>query len=92
MKTITIYKRTILERTKFKKWRYKEIDQVSIIYEGKERKNHDQTIANKRLQKPFEIILNTRKKEELKKYFNGLGWSDVDKWQKSILKEILENE
>lgn len=92
MKTITIYKRTILEKTKFKKWRYKEADQVSIIYEDKERKNHDQTINNKRLQKPFEIILKTRKKEELKKYFNGLGWSDVDKWQKSNLKEILENE
>ena len=92
MKTITIYKRTILERTGFKKWPYKEVDQFSIIYEGKERKNHDQTIDNKRLQKPFNIILNTRKKEELKKYYNRLGWSEVDKWQKSILKEILENE
>lgn len=92
MKTITIYKRTILERTQFRKWRYKEGYQISIFYDGKEHKNHDQTIDNKRLQKPFEIILNTRKKEELKKYFNRLGWSDVDKWQKSILKEILENE
>lgn len=91
MKKITIYKRMILERTRFKKWRYKEVDQVSIIYDGKEWKNHDQNIDNKRLQKPFKIILYTRKKEELKKYIDKLNRTESDTWQKSVLIDLINN-
>lgn len=91
MKKITIYKRTILERTRFKKWRYKEVDQVSIFYDGKEYKNHDQTIDNKRLQKPFDIVLNTRKKEELKKYIDNMNRTESDTWQKSVLSDLINN-
>lgn len=49
MKTITIYKRSILERTGFKKWRYKEVDQITIFYNGEEIKNHYEKIDNPRL-------------------------------------------
>ena len=36
MKTITIYKRSILERTGFKKWPYREADQITILFDDKE--------------------------------------------------------
>lgn len=92
MKTILIYKRSILERTGFKKWRYKEVDQITILFDDKEIKNHYEKIDNPRLKIKFQEVLKTRSKKELEKYINKLSNRDVDKWQKSILKEILENE
>lgn len=92
MKTILIYERSILERTNFKKWRYKEALQVSIFYNNKEYKNHYQEIDNSKLKQKFNLVLKTRTKKELENYINDLGYSNADKWQKSILKEIIENE
>ena len=92
MKTILIYKRSILERTCFKKWPYKEVDQVSIFFNNEEHKNHYEKIDNPRLKIKFEKVLETRLKKELENYISKLSNREVDKWQKSILKEILENE
>lgn len=92
MKTILIYKRSILERTGFKKWPYREVDQITILYKGEEIKNHYESINNPRLKIKFQEVLKTRSKKALENYINKLSNRDVDKWQKSVLKEILENE
>ena len=89
MKTLTIYKRTITERTQYRAYRFKEVDQVTIIYGGKTYQNHTEDIANPRLRVKFEKVLTTRRKDTLQSYINTLGRSNSDKWQKSTL-EILE--
>ena len=91
MKTITIYKRSILERTQFKKWRYKEVDQISIFYNNEEHKNHYESINNPRLKIKFQEVLKTRSKKELEKYISKLSNRDVDKWQKSTLIDLINN-
>lgn len=91
MKTITIYKRSILERTGFKKWPYKEVDQITILFDDKEIKNHYEKIDNPRLKIKFQEILKTRSKKELEKYINKLSNRDVDKWQRSTLIDLINN-
>lgn len=85
MKTLRIYKRTILEITGFKKYPFKEAEQITIIYDGKKISNHYEDINNPRLKIKFELVLDTRKKQVVKEFYKKLGRSDTDKFVKSIL-------
>lgn len=89
MKTIKIYKRTITEKTGYSKFPYKQVEQITILYNNIKTSNHYENIDNPRLKVKFELILNTRKKSDLKGFIDRLGRSDNDKWQKQILSKIL---
>lgn len=90
MKTLTIYQRTVTHRTEYRQWRYKMVDQVSIIYNGREYSNHSERLDNQRLRIPFDKILETRNKKAVTDYIAKLGRTDSDKFQKETLKEILK--
>lgn len=90
MKTLTIYKRSILERTGFKKWAYKNVDQITIVYNDLETSNHSEDINNKRLKVKFNVILKTRSKKRIQVFINSLGRCNSDKWLKNQLINILE--
>lgn len=90
MKTIKIYKRTILEKTGYKKHPYKEVEQVTIFFDGKAQSNHNEDINNPRLKVKFDLVFNTRKKADLKNYIDGLGRTKSHLWQKVILCDLLE--
>ena len=90
MKTITIYSRKVLERTGFRQYPYKEVKQVSIIYDGEEIKNHSEKIDNARLKIKFNVELQTRSKKALETYINKLSRTNTDKWIKEQLNSIME--
>ena len=90
MKTITIYTRKVLQRTGFRQYPYKEVKQVSIIYDGEEIKNHSEKLDNPRLKIKFNVELQTRSKKALQGYINSLRRTDADKWIKEQLSKILE--
>lgn len=90
MKQITIYTRKVLQRTGFKQYPYKEVKQVSIIYDGNEYKNHSENIDNTRLKVKFTIELQTRSKKVLQGYINSLSRTNTDKWIKEQLNGIME--
>lgn len=92
MKTITIYTRKVLQRTGFRQYPYKEVKQVSIIYEGNEYKNHSEKIDNARLKVKFNVELQTRSKKVLEAYINNLSRTNTDKWIKEELLKLLEVE
>lgn len=89
MKTTIVYKRKVLERTGFKKYPFKEVNQISVFYGDKESKNHYEDINNKRLRIPFEVVLKTRKKSVLENFIGRLGNSEGDKFLKEQLQAIL---
>lgn len=72
MKKITIFERSVLERTRFKKWRYKEITQYTILFDNKIIQNHDININNKNLKVKFSKILETSKKNELIAFYESI--------------------
>ena len=90
MKNIIIYSRKILERTGLKQYPYKEVKQVSIIYNGNEYKNHCEKIDNARLKVKFNVELQTRSKKALQGYINSLSRTNTDKWIKEQLNKIME--
>lgn len=90
MKTITIYTRKVLQRTGFRAYPYKEVKQVSIVYDGEEIKNHGEKIDNARLKVKFNVELQTRSKKELETYINGLSRTNTDKWIRDQLNKIME--
>ena len=90
MKQIIIYSRKVMQRTGFRQYPYKEVKQVSIIYDGEEIKNHWEKIDNKRLKVKFNVELQTRSKKVLQGYINSLRRTDADKWTKEELTKILE--
>ena len=90
MKTITIYTRKVLQRTGFRQYPYKEVKQVSIIYDGEEIKNHSEKLDNPRLKIKFNVELQTRSKKVLQGYINSLRRTDADKWIKEQLSKIME--
>ena len=92
MNTLTIYKRTILERTGFKKYPYKEVEQISIFYNGKEIKNHDEKIDNPRLKVKFEKIFESRNEKEFESFINIKGWSKTTMFIRNALYEVLKDE
>ena len=92
MKKITIYERTIKERTSFKKYPFKEVNQVIIIYDGEKIKNnHYEDETNKRLRIKFIKTLETRKKEDLKNYIERLPRTASGKFKKEELTKILSS-
>lgn len=92
MKQVKIYTRTILERTGFKKYPYKEVEQISIIFNGKEIKNHFEKIDNEKLKKPFKLILKTTSEKKLNQFIETLSRTDDDKWLKECLTTVLNKE
>lgn len=97
MKNIKVYKRSVLERTKFKKWRYKEVEEISIFHDGVEYSNHLQNINNPRLKVPFIKVLDTRKRKDIEILISRLGRKESDLFLKSelnkiLLKEVKEND
>lgn len=85
MKQVKIYSRTILEKTGFKKFPYKEVKQISLFIGEKEIKNHFEEIENPRLKKPFELILKTTSKNKINKFIEKLSQTNDDKWLKEKL-------
>lgn len=90
MRTLTIYKRTVLERTRYKKYRYKECEQTTIIFGGKVYRNHDVDMDNPRLKVKFDVVLETNNEETVERYIESLGNSMNDKWEKGVLRQILD--
>lgn len=90
MKTITIYSRKILARTGYRQYPYKEVKQVSIIYDGKLYENHSEKIDNPRLKIKFNVELQTRSKKALQGYINSLSRTNTDKWIKDQLAKVME--
>ena len=88
MKTIKIYKRTILKRTGYRAHPYKNVEQVSIFYDGEEHRNHSEYIDNSRLRVRFEEVLNTRSPQKLKEYYLKLGRSFSDQFEKRVIDDI----
>lgn len=92
MKKITIYKRTIKERTGFKKYPFRAVDQVIITYNNEKIKNnHYEDETNKRLKVEFIKTFETRKKEDLKNYVEKLPRTASGKFQKEELTKILNS-
>lgn len=61
MKTLTIYKREVLERTGFRKYPYRNVTQWVIYYGGKRRlANTAQEVNNPMLRVQFNKYLETR--------------------------------
>ena len=92
MKKITIYERIIKERTGFKKYPFRAVDQVIIIYNNEKIKNnHYEDETNKRLKVEFIKTFETRKKEDLKSYVEKLPRTASGKFQKEELTKILNS-
>lgn len=92
MKKITIYERTIKEKTGCIKYPFVEVDQVIIIYNNEKIKNnHYESETNKRLKVKFIKTFETRKKEDLKKYIEKLPRTASGKFKKEELTKILES-
>lgn len=90
MKKVKIYQRTVKERTGFKKYPFKEVTQCVIIHDNKVYKSSSSVdMDNKRLRIPFDMVLETRSKKELKKYYDRLGRTESDKFKKSVLKKLI---
>lgn len=90
MKQITIYTRKVLQRTGFRQYPYKEVKQVSIIYNGKMYENHSEKIDNTRLKVKFNVELQTRSKKAIQGYINSLSRTNADKWIREQLNIIME--
>lgn len=89
MKAIKIYTRVVLEKTGYRKHPYKEVRQVSIMFDGKEFKNHEQNIDNPKLRVPFVEVLNTRNKRAIEDYLKKLGRSEAEKFVKETIGKII---
>lgn len=79
-----------MERTIYKQYRYKEVKQVIINYDGETYSNCYEKADNPRLKIKFNVELQTRKKDDVEEYINKLGRSDTDKWVKEQLNKVLE--
>ena len=88
MKQVKVYYRSVVTRTKWRNYRWKEEKQFVVEYDGKTYANCDARPTDKRLKKPFICIYSTRSKGLLKyridNYFMG------DKWLNETLTKILE--
>lgn len=93
MKTLTIYKREVLERTGFKdrRYRFKEVTQVVIHYCGEYFLNgHSADVHNPYLRVKFNKVLETRSKKAVEEYISKLGRTDADKFIKSFVENIIK--
>lgn len=89
MKTLSIYQRTVLERTQYRKCRYKQVEEVIISYNGKEYKNCYTDLNNPKLKIKFNKVFESRSKKELEKYLSKLGKTESDKFIKSTIERIV---
>lgn len=88
MKKLTIYWRTALVRTGFKKFPYKKEDQYIILYGNKiYAKNNNQSIDNPRLKNKFEIIYNSKSKKQLENTIEKLS-KKKDNGSKYLKKQL----
>ena len=92
MKTLTIYKREVLERTGFKdrRYRFKQVTQYSLYYDGCLYTNHDEDVNNPLLRIKFKKILETRSKKAVNEFVAGLGRTNADKSLKQIIESIIK--
>lgn len=90
MKTLTIYKRDVMERTGFRKYPYKQVTQVIINYDGKDYKNnHYEDVNNPRLKVYFRTVLETRSPKVVNEYIDRLGRTESDKFIKETINKII---
>lgn len=89
MKTLTIYTRTILEKTGFsnKKYAFKQKMQFIVFYDNQECKNHYESMNNPRLKIKFNQVLKTRSLNKVNEFTSKLSKSNDDQ----SLKEAIEN-
>lgn len=93
MKRITILGRTILERTGYKKYPYKQVEQYTILYNNKIINiNHDVDYKNEKLKIAFNKILETSRKNDLDNFIKKLGRSENEKQLKNELLKILNKQ
>lgn len=78
MKTIRIYKRTILKPTGIIDHPQRKYYNVSIFYDSKEKINNNE----------FVEVLNTRSKKKLKEYYLKLGNSVLDMFIKNTIDDL----
>ena len=91
MKTITIYQRKILERTKDRDFRYKEIMQFTVLVSGEEiSSNHYQKITNQKLKVPFVKTFESRKRNELIAFASSLTKKYDDQCLSSVIMSLLD--
>lgn len=92
MKTVTIRKREIAERTKYRNYRFKTVTQFYCTY-GDDVFLDETHCELQKLQKsrvPLQTVLYTRSARKLDEFMTGLGRSDADKRLKRAIKEIRE--
>lgn len=90
MKKITIYERTIKERTGYRKYPFKNVKQFTVFYNGQIFANHSEDVNNKHLRVPFVKVLDTRKKNDLEAFLGGLGRTEAEKLLKKHVEEMTE--
>ena len=93
MKTLSIYKRTILRKTGYRSHPFKEETQLIVEYDGRVWKNgHHEDRNNERLRTPFERIYfyYSWSLISLRDYQKLLpNRSDADKWLKATLNLVI---
>ena len=89
MKTVTIMKREIAERTKYRQYRFKTVTQFYCTY-GDEAFLDEIRCETPKMRIPLKTILCTRSPRKLDEFMVGLGRSDANKRLKRAIKEIRE--
>lgn len=92
MKTLKIYSRKILERTGYRKYPYKEVEQVVICYGKENYSNCYEKIDNPKLKIKFEIEFESRSRKEIEKYIAKLSRTSSDNFKKETINKILSYE
>ena len=82
MKTVTIMKCEIAERTRYRAYRFKTITQFYCTY-------GDEVFLDE-IRATFQMVLCTRSVRKLDEFVAGLGRSDADNRLKRAIKEIRE--
>lgn len=92
MKQVKIYFRSVITRTKWRNYRWKEEKQYVVEYDGKTYANCDARPTDERLKKPFEVIYNSTLKRQLKNYIIHCicAHDSATTWLKDTLIKILE--
>ena len=89
MKTVTIMKREIAERTRYRAYRFKTVTQFYCTY-GDEVFLDETPCEMPKLRVPLQTVLCTRSARKLDEFVAGLGRSDADNRLKRAIKEIRE--
>lgn len=90
MKTVTIMKREIAERTRYRAYRFKTVTQFYCTYGGDEIFLDEISCEMPKMRVPLQTVLCTRSTRKLDDFVTGLGRSDADKRLKRAIKEIRE--